>query len=118
LAAGSAFALREHRLDPVELRTNRLHPGFQRVEARPPTRLRFSDVTHTPAMQAGIFDRALTWRSVFAWPVRPLTSSQHIESELAQSQTSRHNQRFVPTSRQSPWPNLARFDAPLVLVPP
>jgi hypothetical protein len=38
---------------------------------RPHQSLRFGDVTRTPAMQAGTFSRPLSWREVFAWPVRP-----------------------------------------------
>ncbi len=37
---------------------------------RPHARLRWGREDRTPAMQAGIFDRVLSWRSVFEWPTR------------------------------------------------
>jgi len=71
---------------------------------KPHQRLRFGQVTRTPAMQAGIFDRAQSWRGIFAWPPKPPTPAQNLELELSQSHTSCRNQRFVPTSwlSQSP----------------
>jgi len=41
---------------------------------RPHAALRFGSVTRTPAMQAGLFDRPLTFREIFCWvppPIRP-----------------------------------------------
>jgi hypothetical protein len=38
---------------------------------RPRARLRLGARQRTPAMQAGIFDRVLSWRSIFGWPVPP-----------------------------------------------
>ena len=38
---------------------------------RPHARLRLGHQERTPAMQAGIFARVLSWRSVFAWPAPP-----------------------------------------------
>jgi hypothetical protein len=52
---------------------------------RPHKRTRFGPVTRTPAMQAGIFDRALSWRSVFAWPLEPRTPAQAVEAEMGRT---------------------------------
>jgi hypothetical protein len=38
---------------------------------RPHARLQLGRRPRTPSMLAGIFDRVLSWRSVFAWPVPP-----------------------------------------------
>jgi hypothetical protein len=38
---------------------------------RPHARLQLGRAARTPAMVAGIFDRVLSWRSVFAWPAPP-----------------------------------------------
>ncbi len=38
---------------------------------RPHSSLRFGKVTRTPAMQAGLFDRPLTFREVFSWVPPP-----------------------------------------------
>ena len=38
---------------------------------RPHSALRFGKVTRTPAMQAGIFARALTFREIFSWVPPP-----------------------------------------------
>ena len=57
----------------------------------PVKRLSIGVVTLTPAMQAGIFDRPLSWRAVFAWPVKPPTPAQELVSEMRQSHTSRSN---------------------------
>jgi hypothetical protein len=38
---------------------------------RPHARLQLGSRARTPAMVAGIFDRVLSWRSVFAWPAPP-----------------------------------------------
>jgi hypothetical protein len=40
-------------------------------------------------MQAGIFERAQSWRRVFAWPVKAPTPAQRLDLELGQSHTSR-----------------------------
>ena len=48
---------------------------------RPHQSLRFGDVTRTPAMQAGVFTRPLSWREVFTWPIKPgqgLPSLSHL----------------------------------------
>jgi hypothetical protein len=58
---------------------------------KPHLRLRFGTVTRTPAMQAKIFSKALSWRAVFAWPPRPPTPAQQIASELDGYHTSQHN---------------------------
>jgi transposase-like protein len=56
---------------------------------KPHQRLRFGAVTRTPAMQAGIFDRAQSWRRVFAWPRKPPTPAQTLDAEPRQSHSSR-----------------------------
>lgn len=47
---------------------------------RPHSSLRFGSVTRTPAMQAGIFRRALTFREVFSWvPPPPRVAPRMVE---------------------------------------
>jgi hypothetical protein len=38
---------------------------------RPHQALHFGKTVRTPAMQAGIFGRPLSWREVFTWPLHP-----------------------------------------------
>jgi hypothetical protein len=38
---------------------------------RPHLALRFGREVRTPAMQAGIFGRRLSWREIFSWPLHP-----------------------------------------------
>jgi len=47
---------------------------------RPHSSLRFGQVTRTPAMQAGLFDRPLTFREIFSWvPPPPVVRPRHVE---------------------------------------
>ena len=47
---------------------------------RPHSSLRFGRVTRTPAMQAGLFDRPLTFRGIFSWvPPPPVVRPRHVE---------------------------------------
>jgi IS1 family transposase len=71
---------------------------------RPHKSLRFGAVTRTPAIQAGIFDRAQSWRKVFAWPVKPRTPVQAVEAEMGRSHSSRSN----VAARQTIDPELLR----------
>ena len=50
---------------------------------RPHGRLRWGSEERTPAMQAGIFDRVLSWRDVFAWPVRRPRAAVLLNQRLA-----------------------------------
>jgi hypothetical protein len=45
----------------------------------------------TPAMPACIFTRPLSWRSMFAWPVKPRAPTQVVEAEVGRSHSSRSN---------------------------
>jgi IS1 family transposase len=49
---------------------------------RPHARLRVGALRRTPAMFAGCFDRPLTWRSVFAWPLPPKRPADVLRDEL------------------------------------
>lgn len=47
---------------------------------RPHSSLRFGKVTRTPAMQAGLFDRPLTFREIFSWvPPPAVVLPRHVE---------------------------------------
>jgi IS1 family transposase len=50
---------------------------------RPHARLRLGREGRTPAMQAGIFDRVLSWRAVFGWPLRPPRPAVVLAQSLA-----------------------------------
>jgi len=41
------------------------------VDFPPHSSLRFGKVTRTPAMQAGLFDRPLSFREIFSWVPPP-----------------------------------------------
>lgn len=50
---------------------------------RPHSRLRLGKEHRTPAMLAGAFDRPLSWREVFSWPLRPPTPADVVDQALA-----------------------------------
>jgi transposase-like protein len=58
---------------------------------RPHARLQLGKQARTPAMLAGIFERVLSWRSVFAWPVPPPKPAVVLA-------------RALPTVRLTTWP--------------
>jgi hypothetical protein len=49
---------------------------------RPHARLRLGAQARTPAMLAGRFDRPLSWRTVFTWPLRPPSPAQVLAAAL------------------------------------
>jgi hypothetical protein len=74
---------------------------------RPHARLRFGAMRRTPAMLAGCFDRLLTWRSVFAWPLPPKRPADVLRDEIKALAPRRR--RRAPTLRLTSlgaWSNL------------
>jgi hypothetical protein len=50
---------------------------------RPHARLRLGPTPRTPAMLAGSFDRPLSWRRVFTWPLRPPSPAQVLATAMS-----------------------------------